>query len=45
MPWVGHHRNQLVQLLRETPSDRGLRELIKRVEQEQPGLALHDRTG
>jgi len=33
---VGHHRNQLVQLLRETPSDPSLRELINRVEQEQP---------
>ena len=33
---MGHHRDQLVQLLREKPSDPNLRELVNRVEQEQP---------
>ena len=33
---MGHHRDQLVDLLRERPSDPGLQTLINRVEQEQP---------
>ena len=33
---MGHHRNQLVQLLREKPSDPSLQERINRLEQEQP---------
>ena len=33
---MGHHRDQLVQLLREKPGDPNLRELVNRVEQEQP---------
>ena len=33
---MGHHRDQLVQLLRETPRDPNLPELITRVEQEEP---------
>ena len=33
---MGHHRDQLVQLLRETPGDPSLRELIHQVEREQP---------
>ena len=33
---MGHDRNQLVQLLREKPSDPSLQERINRLEQEQP---------
>ena len=33
---MGHHRDQLVQLLRDKPSDPNLQERISRVEQEQP---------
>ena len=33
---MGHHRDQLVQLLRAKPGDPNLRELVNRVEQEQP---------
>ena len=33
---MGHHRNQLVQLLRDKPSDPSLHERINQVEQEQP---------
>ena len=33
---MGHHRNQLVQLLREKPSDPSLQERINRLEQKQP---------
>ena len=33
---MGHHRDQLVKLLRQKPNDAGLQTLIERVEQEQP---------
>ena len=33
---MGHHRDQLVELLRQKPNDAGLQTLIEQVEQEQP---------
>ena len=33
---MGHHRNQLVDMLRDKPSDPGLQRLINQVEQEHP---------
>ena len=33
---MGHHRDQLVKLLRQKPNDAGLQTLIEQVEQEQP---------
>ena len=33
---MGHHRDQLVKLLRQKPNDAGLQTLIERVEHEQP---------
>ena len=33
---MGHHRDQLVDLLRQKPNDAGLQTLIERVEHEQP---------